>query len=76
VDEARRAGLTVTASRATVEVLFKDEPDDSVNPTWTHVQRPFIVKGARGEREAELVELRARTLERLTSPTGLLQRPL
>jgi nicotinate phosphoribosyltransferase len=75
-DEARRMGLTVAETPETVEVLFKSDPDDSANPSWTPVQRPFVVDGVRGERAEGLPELRARTLERLTSPSGLLQRPL
>jgi nicotinate phosphoribosyltransferase len=74
--EAKGAGLAVAETPATVEVIFKSEPDDSLHPSWAHVQRPLVVNGARGETKAELVDLRARTLERLTSPSGLVQRPL
>jgi nicotinate phosphoribosyltransferase len=76
VPEAKLAGYRVAETPATVEVLFKSEPDDAVNPSWANVQRPLVVNGARGEREAELGELRTRTLARLTSPSGLVQRPL
>jgi len=76
VEEARRAGLRVDDASRTVEVLFTDEPDDHENPSWVHVQQRVIADGMRLSADTPAARLRARTIERLTEPSGLVQRPI
>jgi nicotinate phosphoribosyltransferase len=73
VEQAQGLGLVVAHGPTIVEVLFKEDPKERQNATWSQPQRALVVEGTANQDVTSLKSVRAKTMRRITSRTQMVQ---